>query len=319
MSRKATDWAWSLSVKPASLKLLLLSMADRADEYHRCYPSIARLVRDTGLNTKTVQKGINDLIAMGVICDTGERVGPTRRVRVLQLLITQNNPENGVIRNTRNAPKSGEFNDTKKGNIPKTGNIPKNGTLNDPKNGTLNDPNIGVQNRSSEPVSEPVINNTKKKSVFDRPEIQPYQSRSAVIEGWHPEEDAISRIQQLNIPRNFILQLIPGFKNYWIEASREGKKPKVGLNTQFLNHCKYEWVRNQSNQNQRGNGHAGSQLSSREAELKKANESTDWADGIGASFPGADSGGHSDDQLALGSGHSDISEVAGVIPSSGRH
>lgn len=38
MSRHATDWAWETDPGSSSLKLILLSMADRADEYNLCYP-----------------------------------------------------------------------------------------------------------------------------------------------------------------------------------------------------------------------------------------------------------------------------------------
>lgn len=37
MSRHATDWAWETDPGSSSLKLILLSMADRADEYNLCY------------------------------------------------------------------------------------------------------------------------------------------------------------------------------------------------------------------------------------------------------------------------------------------
>ncbi|WP_424450142.1 helix-turn-helix domain-containing protein [Proteus mirabilis] len=86
MSRIATDWAWSLDLK-APQKILILSLADRADEYHCCYPSIQRLVKDTGLDKKTIGKWINLMIEDGLISDTGERKGPTKRVRVLRLNI----------------------------------------------------------------------------------------------------------------------------------------------------------------------------------------------------------------------------------------
>lgn len=154
MSRAATDWAWSIDPGKAPLKLILLSMADRADEEHCCYPSIDRLVRDTSLNKKTVQAGINELAKLGLIKDTGERKGPTRRVRVFQLILNskstqkRNNTENGNIKSQQNEPKSG--------NVTENGNIPENGTLNDPENGFLNVPENGVQNRSLEPVIEPV-------------------------------------------------------------------------------------------------------------------------------------------------------------------
>ena len=66
MSRHATDWAWETDPGSSSLKLILLSMADRADEYNLCYPSIERLVKDTCLNKKTVQAGLISLMKMGL-------------------------------------------------------------------------------------------------------------------------------------------------------------------------------------------------------------------------------------------------------------
>ncbi|WP_377217147.1 helix-turn-helix domain-containing protein, partial [Proteus mirabilis] len=113
MSRAATDWAWSLDLK-APQKILILSLADRADEYHCCYPSIQRLVKDTGLDKKTISKWINLMIEDGLISDTGERKGPTKRVRVLRLNI--------------DAEYTQKRDDTEKGNVPKNGslNVPKN-------------------------------------------------------------------------------------------------------------------------------------------------------------------------------------------------
>ncbi|EPL1955524.1 helix-turn-helix domain-containing protein [Citrobacter freundii] len=100
MSRAATDWAWSLELK-ASQKLLMLSLADRADESHCCYPSIQRLVKDTGMDRKTIGKWVGQMIEDGLITDTGERKGKTKQVRVLRLNIEvkeyqkRNSTENG--------------------------------------------------------------------------------------------------------------------------------------------------------------------------------------------------------------------------------
>lgn len=100
MSRAATDWAWSLELK-ASQKLLMLSLADRADESHCCYPSVQRLVKDTGMDRKTIGKQIGLMIEDGLITDTGERKGKTKQVRVLRLNIEvkeaqkRNSTENG--------------------------------------------------------------------------------------------------------------------------------------------------------------------------------------------------------------------------------
>ncbi|WP_249267103.1 helix-turn-helix domain-containing protein, partial [Salmonella enterica] len=86
MSRAATDWAWNLELSSAP-KLLMLSLADRADEMHCCYPSIQRLVKDTGMDRKTIGKWINQMMEDGLISDTGERKGRTKQIRVLQLNI----------------------------------------------------------------------------------------------------------------------------------------------------------------------------------------------------------------------------------------
>ena len=146
MSRIANDWVWKQNIKPATHKLILLAMADRADEYHCCYPSIARLERDTGLDRKTIQKGISNMIACGLLSDTGKRVGSTNKVRVLRMNIGEEQSQKRDDLQADNHPKNG--------NVPKNGNNPKNGTLNDPNFGTLNDPKNGMQNHPIEPPNE---------------------------------------------------------------------------------------------------------------------------------------------------------------------
>lgn len=134
MSRAATDWAWSLELK-ASQKLLMLSLADRADESHCCYPSIQRLVKDTGMDRKTIGKWIGQMIDDGLITDTGERKGKTKQVRVLRLNI--------------------EVKESQKRNSTENGN--------DPEIGHETSPNLDIkrsQNWDTESVIEPNIEPT---------------------------------------------------------------------------------------------------------------------------------------------------------------
>ena len=72
------------------------------------------------------------MIEDGLLTDTGERKGATKRVRVLRLNVDSEYPQKRV--------------DSVQGNEPKNGNVPKNGSLNVPKNGS--------QNQSLEPVIE---------------------------------------------------------------------------------------------------------------------------------------------------------------------
>lgn len=148
MSIDATRWAWTAPVNNSSQRLVLLSLADRAGEEHTAWPSIDRLAKDTVLDKKTVQKVILELINLGLVEDTGERTGPTRRVRVLKLNGVTGREEYFQKRDDSNTPKNGNIKQSQKRNDSKNGNDPENGALNNPKNGMLNDPKNGVQNLS---------------------------------------------------------------------------------------------------------------------------------------------------------------------------
>ncbi|MBZ8709757.1 helix-turn-helix domain-containing protein [Escherichia coli] len=236
MSRHATDWAWETDPGSSSLKLILLSMADRADEYNLCYPSIERLVKDTCLNKKTVQAGLISLMKMGLISDTGERKGATKRVRVFSLNITKN----GNIKGNReggNEPENGNV--TENGNIPKNGmlNDPKNGMLNDPKNGMLNDPKNGIQNQSynqsfnqeresrtktgDSVPHDPGANNAVMNNFV--PPGGPGQLGKFVMhEQWQPSDDFLrkSSLQGIYLDSQPTAQELAEFRIYWMA---EGK------------------------------------------------------------------------------------------------
>ncbi|HDZ9246622.1 TPA: helix-turn-helix domain-containing protein [Vibrio cholerae] len=165
MSRAANDWAWSLDIKPASLKLLLLAMADRADEDHCCFPSIPRLEKDTGLNRKTILSGIKKLVECGVLKDTGEKRGRTMRVIVYKLVGVETGIKKLDARTVKTVPVEMEPISEQYQNW----NDSENGTLNSPKNGTLNRPENGTQNQSLEPVIEPIKDLVPSKLETDKP------------------------------------------------------------------------------------------------------------------------------------------------------
>ncbi|HGN0847973.1 helix-turn-helix domain-containing protein [Proteus mirabilis] len=202
MSRIATDWAWSLDLK-APQKILILSLADRADEYHCCYPSIQRLVKDTGLDKKTIGKWINLMIEDGLISDTGERKGPTKRVRVLRLNI--------------------EFECTQKRDDTKSGNVPKNGSLNVPKNGSLNVPKNGSQNQSLETNNEP-----KKKGFDAKKESIPDWLDREIWFNWIDYRNEIKK--PFKTKKTFELQV-----KFLLECLEEGYSPEEIINQSIAN------------------------------------------------------------------------------------
>lgn len=93
MSVSATRFAWecdlSKTTKRSAKRLVLLALADRANKENTCFPSIARVVKDTGMDRKTVMNTINDLIVLGLVSDTGERKGGTNQVRVLKINVVK--------------------------------------------------------------------------------------------------------------------------------------------------------------------------------------------------------------------------------------
>lgn len=145
MSLDATIWAFKAEVKTSSQRLVLLALADRAGESHKCYPSIKRMVKDTVLNRKTVIKVLDELEAISLIRFTGEITG--NGVKVYQLIGVMGREENDLT-----SPKKGTStnNGTSSnfGTGSKNGTRTNNGTATSPKNGTKTSPNIGTQNLS---------------------------------------------------------------------------------------------------------------------------------------------------------------------------
>lgn len=107
MSVDATRWAWIAPVNSSAQRLVLLSLADRAGEFHTCFPSIARITKDTKLNRKTIMKVIGELIGLGLVEDTGHRKGSTKQIIVYRLLGVRTREDD-------------ELNSTNFGTVPKT-------------------------------------------------------------------------------------------------------------------------------------------------------------------------------------------------------
>lgn len=67
MSITALNWAFSAEVKSPAAKFVLVALSNYADEDGYCYPSQARLARDTGQSDRTVRRHLAQLEADGWI------------------------------------------------------------------------------------------------------------------------------------------------------------------------------------------------------------------------------------------------------------
>ncbi|MEW8333841.1 MAG: helix-turn-helix domain-containing protein [Candidatus Thiodiazotropha sp.] len=66
MSVAATKWAWRQVLKPVP-KLVLMALADAADDKGVCWPSIATLAAKCNLSTRTIRRGIQYLVARDLL------------------------------------------------------------------------------------------------------------------------------------------------------------------------------------------------------------------------------------------------------------
>lgn len=145
MSLDASIWAFKAEVKTSSQRLVLLALADRAGESHKCYPSIKRMVKDTLLNRKTIIKVLDELEAGSFIKFTGEITG--NGVKVYQLIGVMGREEDSVT-SPQNGTSTNNGTSSNFGTGSKNGTSTNIGTATSPKNGTETSTNIGTQNLS---------------------------------------------------------------------------------------------------------------------------------------------------------------------------
>jgi len=66
MAYQATSWAWSLDI-PFGTKIVLLALADMADEEFSCYPGQKRLSSMASMSVSTVARALESLEERGLI------------------------------------------------------------------------------------------------------------------------------------------------------------------------------------------------------------------------------------------------------------
>jgi hypothetical protein len=155
MSLDATIWAWRAEVDSSTQRLILLSLADRAGEDHKCYPSIMRMVKDTKMNRKTIIKVLDDLEKKALIKYTGKIVG--NGVKVYQLLGVVGREDHLTSTKKGTSGKNGTSSNLGTGS--NIGTSTENGTSTSPKNGTETSTDIGTQNL---PRNLPIESKNKK-------------------------------------------------------------------------------------------------------------------------------------------------------------
>ncbi|MEN3980273.1 helix-turn-helix domain-containing protein [Acinetobacter sp. CWB-B33] len=155
MSLDATIWAWKADVDSSTQRLILLSLADRAGEDHKCYPSIMRMVKDTKMNRKTIIKVLDDLERKSLIKFTGSIVG--NGVKVYQLIGVMGREDEPTSTKKGTSGKNGTGSNLGTGS--NIGTSTENGTGTSTNIGTETSTEIGTQNL---PRNLPIESKNKK-------------------------------------------------------------------------------------------------------------------------------------------------------------
>ena len=67
MSSQAMSWSWAQTTASSGQRLVLLALADHADDVGICWPSVARLSRLTAISERQVRDHLNALVELGLL------------------------------------------------------------------------------------------------------------------------------------------------------------------------------------------------------------------------------------------------------------
>ena len=115
MSYAAQNLVWNLDLRPSSCKFVLLALAMRAgNENGQCFPSVAKISADTGLDRKTIMAAILKLESLDFLTVTRLRGAGNKysiNLNTLQKSSTENGTSTTIGTSTENGtppvPKTG--------------------------------------------------------------------------------------------------------------------------------------------------------------------------------------------------------------------
>ena len=72
------DWAWDQRLPP-SLKLVLMALADAADDEGQCWPSVRTIAVKCCISERTVQRVMKEFKAMGLLLSESRQTSSGRQ------------------------------------------------------------------------------------------------------------------------------------------------------------------------------------------------------------------------------------------------
>ena len=107
MSIKAMNWAWEQKLPPSS-KLILMAIADAADEDGDCWPKVKTIAKKCGVSDRTVQRVLKEFISDNLISVTPRFSQDRRQVSNNYRLNPQNHYPDNLSPTSGTRAKKGE-------------------------------------------------------------------------------------------------------------------------------------------------------------------------------------------------------------------
>ena len=212
-------------------KLVLLKLADNANDKGECWPSYQHIADHTEMGRSTVKAHIKQLEDDGYLVKCARNDGKSSNQYLLTIgqgetkerqILTRSNPDPVSI-------EPGQDLDA---------------TRSDPDPVTRSDPDPRTSH-SSEPVTEPV---TTTASDVERavPRKSHMTDRDGVTlnDDWQPTADTVVRMARLGIPESFSAALVAEFVTHWLTANHLPER--CNWDTAFLKRGKHCWEKRQS-------------------------------------------------------------------------
>ena len=99
MSNRALNWAFEQTTGSSTIKLVLLKLADQANDDGRCWPSLRWIVKHTELSERAIRDSIRRLEKLGLLFTVHRRdeTGSINLTNIYQLKIRENVPVGQVV------------------------------------------------------------------------------------------------------------------------------------------------------------------------------------------------------------------------------
>jgi len=247
VSVKAISWAWEQQGLTHCEKLVLLALADHADDEGFCWPGVTRVAKKCGMSERGVRGAIKSMASVKHSLISIQRRfgnGGVQQSNLYRLIFERaKHPEAGSPQPEHSSPS------------------PESRSRG-PGTGQQGDPEHSSPKPSLEPSIEPsTTTNTAEQNV-----ISPKLAKSTTTKrrrgltqidpNFQPDLTTRNRLIQHGINDQFITEQISEFVAYWLET---GESKKAWQNT-FFNNVKRQWIRSQSiNHNKVSNNYAANQ------------------------------------------------------------